>query len=310
MSRGPSGAAIWPETRYRREATWESSREPSPIPGLPCTRNTPRPPGASPSIPRPGARPRTCGSAWPGAAPSASYQDRPLTQEELAALLWATQGVTWPAGSICCGPRPPPGPSTRWRPTWRCTGWRGWSRASGTSRCRTLPWSCSRPGTAARPWWGPGCPRVSWAPPAVVFIWTGVLNRAMWKYRERAIRYLFLDAGHICQNLMLAATALGLGVCPVGAFFDEEVEAPGPGGRRRGSGPLPGRGGAVGNIVFSFELLDFGKRSDFWGGPACPPPNLYKGEEHDSVDADAMILAVCLALGGGVSVRRSPGGSR
>jgi nitroreductase len=24
---------------------------------------------------------------------------------------------------------------------------------------------------------------------------------------------------------MLAATALGLGVCPVGAFFDEEVES-------------------------------------------------------------------------------------
>ena len=57
-----------------------------------------------------------------------------------------------------------------------------------------------------------------------MFIWTGILNRARWKYRERAVRYLFLDAGHICQNLMLAATALGLGVCPVGAFFDEEVE--------------------------------------------------------------------------------------
>jgi len=59
---------------------------------------------------------------------------------------------------------------------------------------------------------------------AAAFIWTGILNRAMVKYRERAIRYLFLDAGHICQNLMLAATALGLGCCPVGAFFDEEVE--------------------------------------------------------------------------------------
>jgi SagB-type dehydrogenase family enzyme len=59
---------------------------------------------------------------------------------------------------------------------------------------------------------------------SVAFIWTGILNRAMCKYRERAIRYLFLDAGHICQNLMLAATALGLGCCPVGAFFDEEVE--------------------------------------------------------------------------------------
>jgi nitroreductase len=33
-----------------------------------------------------------------------------------------------------------------------------------------------------------------------------------------------MDAGHICQNLMLAATALNLGCCPVGAFFDDEVE--------------------------------------------------------------------------------------
>jgi SagB-type dehydrogenase family enzyme len=59
---------------------------------------------------------------------------------------------------------------------------------------------------------------------AAAFIWTGILNRARAKYRERAIRYIFLDAGHICQNLMLAATALGLGCCPVGAFFDSEVE--------------------------------------------------------------------------------------
>jgi SagB-type dehydrogenase family enzyme len=59
---------------------------------------------------------------------------------------------------------------------------------------------------------------------AVAFLWTAILDRARWKYRERAIRYLFLDAGHICQNLMLAATALGLGCCPVGAFFDDEVE--------------------------------------------------------------------------------------
>jgi hypothetical protein len=44
-----------------------------------------------------------------------------------------------------------------------------------------------------------------------VFIWTGIMNRARWKYRERAVRYVFLDAGHICQNLMLAAVALNLG---------------------------------------------------------------------------------------------------
>ncbi|MDL1957316.1 MAG: SagB/ThcOx family dehydrogenase [Candidatus Desulfofervidus auxilii] len=59
---------------------------------------------------------------------------------------------------------------------------------------------------------------------AVVFIWTAVILRCMAKYRNRAIRYIFLDAGHICQNMLLAATALGLGACPIGAFFDEEID--------------------------------------------------------------------------------------
>jgi SagB-type dehydrogenase family enzyme len=31
-----------------------------------------------------------------------------------------------------------------------------------------------------------------------------------------------MDAGHIAQNLQLAATALGLGCCTIGAFYDEE----------------------------------------------------------------------------------------
>ena len=32
-----------------------------------------------------------------------------------------------------------------------------------------------------------------------------------------------MDAGHIAQNLQLAATVLGLGCCPIGAFYDEEI---------------------------------------------------------------------------------------
>jgi len=59
---------------------------------------------------------------------------------------------------------------------------------------------------------------------AAVFIWTAVIERSKWKYRERGYRYIYMDAGHIGQNLYLAATALNLGCCTVGAFFDEEVD--------------------------------------------------------------------------------------
>jgi SagB-type dehydrogenase family enzyme len=58
---------------------------------------------------------------------------------------------------------------------------------------------------------------------AVVFVWTGIILRSMWKYRNRCLRYIFMDAGHIGQNLQLAATALGLGCCPIGAFYDAEI---------------------------------------------------------------------------------------
>jgi SagB-type dehydrogenase family enzyme len=58
---------------------------------------------------------------------------------------------------------------------------------------------------------------------AVVFVWTAVTPRSKWKYRERAFRYIYMDAGHIGQNLYLAATAMGLGCCTIGAFYDEEV---------------------------------------------------------------------------------------
>jgi len=60
---------------------------------------------------------------------------------------------------------------------------------------------------------------------AAIFIWTAVIARSVRKYGERAYRYIYMDAGHVAQNLYLAATALGLGCCAVGAFFDDEVNA-------------------------------------------------------------------------------------
>jgi SagB-type dehydrogenase family enzyme len=57
----------------------------------------------------------------------------------------------------------------------------------------------------------------------VVIIWTAVFLRAKWKYGQRAYRYIYLDAGHIAQNLALSATSIGLGSCQIGTFFDDEI---------------------------------------------------------------------------------------
>ena len=59
----------------------------------------------------------------------------------------------------------------------------------------------------------------------VVFIWSAILRRNFSKYGHRGMRYILMDAGHISQNLLLAAEALGLGACPVAAFYDDELNA-------------------------------------------------------------------------------------
>jgi SagB-type dehydrogenase family enzyme len=57
----------------------------------------------------------------------------------------------------------------------------------------------------------------------VVFIWTAIFQRMKWKYDQRAYRYIYLDAGHIAENLALSATSLDLGSCQIGALYDDEV---------------------------------------------------------------------------------------
>lgn len=59
----------------------------------------------------------------------------------------------------------------------------------------------------------------------VSFWWCAVPERTTWRYSTRGYRYLLIDAGHICQNLYLAAGVINCGVCAIGAFDDEGLNA-------------------------------------------------------------------------------------
>jgi SagB-type dehydrogenase family enzyme len=58
---------------------------------------------------------------------------------------------------------------------------------------------------------------------AVTFFWVAVAARMTWRYPARGYRYLFLEAGHVCQNLYLAAEQIGCGVCAIAAYDDDLV---------------------------------------------------------------------------------------
>jgi len=45
------------------------------------------------------------------------------------------------------------------------------------------------------------------------------------KYGERGYRFLLFEAGHIMQNLLLVASALGVSALPIGGFVDAELDS-------------------------------------------------------------------------------------
>jgi SagB-type dehydrogenase family enzyme len=209
------------ETRYRRE----SLGEPGPA-YPPAPRYKEYPQAASRLVLEPGPSPAAA-DLWACLQARRSlrqYRDRPLSLEELTALLWATQGVTRVSPPYLLRTAPSAGalyPVETYLAIHRVTGL---EQGIWHLNLPDFALELINPGDFRRPLVEACLSQQFMGAGAAAFIWTGILNRAMVKYRERAIRYLFLDAGHICQNLMLAATALGLGCCPVGTFFDGEVE--------------------------------------------------------------------------------------
>ena len=62
------------------------------------------------------------------------------------------------------------------------------------------------------------------ASPPAAFVISAVLDRTIAKYGPRGYRFALLEAGHIGQNLILAATALGLPSLVYSSYHDAELE--------------------------------------------------------------------------------------
>ncbi len=57
---------------------------------------------------------------------------------------------------------------------------------------------------------------------SIVFFWTAIPYRCEWRYAFMAAKLILLDAGHVCQNLYLAAEALSLGMCGIAAYSQKK----------------------------------------------------------------------------------------
>ncbi|MFO7965577.1 MAG: SagB/ThcOx family dehydrogenase [Desulfobacterales bacterium] len=59
---------------------------------------------------------------------------------------------------------------------------------------------------------------------AVTFVWTTLPYRMEWRYDLAAHRVILIDAGHVCQNLYLACEAIHAGTCAIGAYDQEQID--------------------------------------------------------------------------------------
>lgn len=59
---------------------------------------------------------------------------------------------------------------------------------------------------------------------SLVFFITAFFDRSIFKYGDRGYRFIFLEAGHVAQNINLVSRALGLESINIGGFFDREID--------------------------------------------------------------------------------------
>ncbi len=152
------------------------------------------------------------------------FSGGPVALEDLAALLWACQGVTARHGPYLLRTAPSAGALYPFETYVSVQSVAGIEPCLAHLHVPDFALEVLAPGHHGR--------RIALAALAqgflqrasVVVLWTAVYPRAAWKYGHRAMRYIGMDLGHVCQNLALAAEALGLGCCPVAAFFDREMD--------------------------------------------------------------------------------------
>ena len=152
------------------------------------------------------------------------FSPQPISLPELSQLLWATQGITVKAWGYDFRAVPSAGalyPIDTYVLVNRVESIAAGIYHYEVEETRLV---LLREGNYGREASQAGLGQELIADAGAVFVWTAMIERSKWKYHERAYRYIYMDVGHIGQNLYLAATALGLGCCTIGAFYDEEVD--------------------------------------------------------------------------------------
>jgi SagB-type dehydrogenase family enzyme len=220
----------WLKDSIRKEVDWSATGQSRGLPPPPAQKPVP-PNAATIPLPEPERFDSICNAPLLSVLRTRRsirrYADTPLSLEELAFLLWATQGVVDRHGDLATfRPVPSAGARHAFETYLYCR--RVDTIDEGIYRylplAHSLLFEFTEPGLAARiseacfaqRFVGQG---------AVTFFWSVVPSRMEWRYGAAAHRVLPMDVGHVCQNLYLAAEAIGAGTCAVAAYDQEALDS-------------------------------------------------------------------------------------
>lgn len=153
------------------------------------------------------------------------YKDAPLTLSELGQLLWAAQGITLPSKGFRSAPSAGATYPLELYVSVKEGGVEGLSAGIYHYDPFTHSLMLHKEGdfsleisrAALGQQW------VREAPVCIVI--TADFSRTTSRYGMRGERYVYMEAGHVGQNIYLQATALGLGTVAVGAFYDDQLKS-------------------------------------------------------------------------------------
>lgn len=215
-----TGFRFLAETKYKNLSPSDQSLElPQPLLEEPCPQHFPRI-----DLPKPKSPSSPLGQIINQRKSRRIFQERAMSLEELSWLLWATAGVKEDKGIASLRTVPSAGarhPFDTYLAIDNVADLR-----KGIYRYLAFEHKLAfiEPDDNLNTRLMEACLRQKWLLSAsVTFIWVAVPYRSAWRYSERSWRYMFLDAGHVCQNLYLAAEAINWGTCAVAAFDDDAL---------------------------------------------------------------------------------------
>lgn len=155
-----------------------------------------------------------------------SFRNKPLTLEELSFLLWATQGIRESENEATAYRTVPSAGCRHALETYLCV-----LNVTGleTGIYRYLPVEhqlliVSREKNLVEKIVSATLGQYFTGLAPVTFVWTTIPYRMEWRYHMAAHKVIALDAGHVCQNLYLASSAIGGGVCAIAAYHQELMD--------------------------------------------------------------------------------------